>query len=507
MNYYEAFRRFVKEQNIERKHAMLFKGQATTYQELLEKASRTATVLNSECGVSKGQVVGLYMNNCIEYIACLLGIAKIGAASLPIDTLLTHYEIQPMLEVTETQAVIVSPQFLPTVEEMNPKLPNLRKVIVQSEECSHGTLSYFDLLKRAEPLPDSETKGESDDPMLILFTSGTTGLPKGVPLTHKNLLAIIDGMQECFFPFGEMVVLQPLPFSHVFGLHSLTMSCLFLKTPVVLMDRWNGEEAAKLIEACRVSWLFAVPTIIIDLLNYVDKYDLSSLNMIISGGTSLPAALVDRVKQSLHVSLGNCMGLTEGSGVSCAMPVGIPEKFGSIGPPLHGIECRIVDDNDNELPRGEIGELVQRGASNMNGYLKAPEATSQALRGGWLHTGDLARMDEDGYVYIVDRKKDMIVRGGYNIFPTEVEAAIYEYPKVSEAAVFSVTDARKGETVGAAVVARPGETLTSEEIIEHCQKRLARYKIPKYIKIMDSLPKSPTGKILRRELRSMEMTA
>ena len=506
MNYFMAFQDFVGKENIAKKHAMFYKGQATTYQDLLDGANRIAGALKSECGVDKGQVIALYMGNCVEYISCFLGIAKLGAASLPIDILLTQYEIQPMLETTKAQTIIVSPQFLPTVEAIRPNLPNLKQVIVKSEESPRGTHSYFELIKKAEPLPDSEVKGDSDDPMLILFTAGTTGLPKGVPLTHHNLLFVIEGMQDRFSPLGEMVVLQPLPFSHVFGLHSIAMSCLFLKTPVVLMDKWNGEEAAKFVETLRVSFLFVVPTIIIDLLNYVDKYDLSSIKVINSGGAPLSPALAERVNQTLNMSLGNGLGLTEASGMVSTMPVGIPEKFGSVGLPLKGIEWKIVDDNDNELPRGEIGEVLQRGGNMMTGYLHAPEATANTLRGGWLHTGDLGRMDEDSYVYLVDRKKDVIMRGGYNVYPTEVEAAIYNHPKVMEAAVFSVTDERKGETVGAAVAPRPGEMLTGEEIIEHCQERLARYKVPKYVKIMDSLPKSPAGKILRRRLREMKIT-
>jgi len=506
MNYFETFRDFVQQEKIGGKHAIFFKGRATTYQELIEGANRVAGALNSECGVGKGQMVGLYMNNCVDFIFCFLGVAKLGATVLPINPVLTRYEIQPMLEVAKAQTVIVSPQFLPTVDEIRPSLPNLKQVIVQSEESPRGTLSYAELLRKSKPLPDSEMKGDSDDPMLILFTAGTTGFPKGVPLTHRNLLTLVEGSRERHAPLGELIALEPIPLSHIFGLHSITLCSLFQKSPVVIMERWNGEEAAKIVETLRVSYMYIVPTIIIDLLNYADKYDLSSFRVLINGGAPISAALAERVKQTLNISLGNGMGLTEGGGNTCIMPVGIPEKFGSIGPPLRGIECKIVDENDNELPRGELGELAQRGANNMNGYLNAPEATANALRGGWLHTGDLARMDEDDYVYLVDRKKDIIMRGGYNVYPTEVEAAIYTYPKVLEAAVFSVIDERKGETVGAAIVPRPGETLTGEEIIEYCQERLARYKIPKYVKIMDSLPKTPTGKILRRQLRDMKMT-
>ncbi len=505
MNYFTAFKDYVEKERISKKHALFFNWQATTYGQLIEDANRLAGALKS-CGIHEGDVVALYMNNCSEYITCLLGVAKLGGASMPIDVLLTRYEIRPMLEITKAKAVIVSPQYLHTVEELKPLLPEMRHVIVFSRECPPGTLSYFDMLKKAQPLPDAEARGDNDDTMLILFTSGTTGMPKGVPLTHNSLLFVIESMQERYGPYGEMVVLQPLPFSHVFGLHSITMCFLFQKTPSVIMDGWKGEEAAKLIQACRVSFLFVVPTITGDLLNFVDRYDLSSLKVITSGGSPLPPALAERAKTLLGVNMGNGLGLTEVSGMVATMPVGIPEKFGSIGLPLRGIEVKIFDENDNELPCGEIGEMVQRGPNNMKGYLSAPEATANTLRGGWLHTGDLAYMDKDGYIFWVDRKKDAIVRGGYKVYPTEVEAAIYQHPSVAEAAVFAVADERKGETVGAAVTPKKGKTLTSEEIIQHCQERLARYKVPKYVKIMDGLPKSATGKILRRKLRDMKIT-
>ncbi len=505
MNYFMAFKNYVEKERISKKPALFFNWQATTYGQLVDQASHLAGALKSQ-GIGQGEVVSICLNNCSEYITCLLGIAKLGAASLPIDVLLTRYEIKPMLEVTKASAVITAPQYVHTMEELKPQLPNLKHIIVLSQECPPGTLSYFDLLKKAQPLPDSEVKGDNDDTVLILFTSGTTGMPKGVPLTHNSLLFVIESMQERYGPFGEMVVLQPLPFSHVFGLHSITMCFLYLKTPSVIMDGWKGEEAAKLIQAYRVSFLFVVPTITGDLLNFVDKYDLSSLKVITSGGAPLSAALAERVKRLLGVSVGNGLGLTEVSGMVAAMPEGIPEKFGSIGQPLRGIEVKIFDENDNELPPGEIGEMVQRGPNTMKAYLSAPEATANTLRGGWLHTGERAYLDKDGYIFWVDRKKDAIVRGGYKVYPSEVEAAIYEHPAVAEAAVFSVADERKGETVGAAVAAKKGKTLTGDEIIKHCQERLARYKVPKYVKVLDGLPKSATGKILRRKLRDMKIT-
>jgi long-chain acyl-CoA synthetase len=300
-----------------------------------------------------------------------------------------------------------------------------------------------------------------------------------------------------------MMVLCASPLSHIFGLNTITFASLFRKCPVVLEEWFQVEEAAGLIERYRISNIFGVPTVVRSLVDVADKYDMTCLKLVMAGAAPVSEDLYRRVDEAFHCFLIEGWGLTEGAGCATATPPGV-RKVGSCGIPYEGIglECAIFDKNDNPLPPGEVGELVQRGPLNMKGYLDNPEATAEILRNGWLHTGDLARMDEDGYIYIVDRKKDVIIRGGFNIYPAEVEAVLYNFPGVAEAAVFGVTDSRKGETVAAAIRPKPGAQIREEEVIAHCQKHMARYKVPKYVKVVqDPLPKTAAGKTLRRVLK------
>jgi len=269
------------------------------------------------------------------------------------------------------------------------------------------------------------------------------------------------------------------------------------------MEWFQTKEAAQLIERYRISSIFGVPTVVMSLLDVADQYDLKCIKVVLAGAAPVPEEIYHRVEKTFNCFLIEGWGLTEGSGCSTVTPPGV-KKIGSCGIPFEGIglECAIFDENDNPLPPGEIGELVQKGPLNMKRYLNNPLATAEVLRNGWLHTGDLARMDEDGYIYIVDRKKDIIIRGGFNIYPAEVESVLYSFPGVKEAAVFGVHDARKGETVAAAIRINEGVQIDEKELIIYCQERLARFKIPKYFKIYhESLPKTPTGKIMRRVLK------
>lgn len=501
MDYYQEFKDFVKNEKIGQKHAIFFKGRAATYGELLEEADRVALALSS-FGVKKGDVVGVYMGNCIEFLAIFLGIARCGAIAEPINILLTEYEVKPQLEQTNPKALFVAPAQLPVVQKIRPYLSKLRNVILMSGKAEGEFQAYDDFLKGAEGTP-LRVEIEEDDVVLILFTAGTTGAAKGVMLTHKNLLSVVQGQRSRMGPLGEMVSLCSVPLSHIFGLNTLTLASLFRKWCVALEEWFQVDEAAQLIESYRVSAIFGVPTVVRSLTDVADRYDMSCIKLVTCGAAPVPEELYDRVEKTLHCSMIEGWGLTEGTGNATMTPPGV-RKVGSCGIPYDGIgvECAIFDKDDNPLPPGQVGELVQRGSLNMKGYLGNPEATAEALRNGWLHTGDLARMDEDGYIYIVDRKKDMIIRGGFNIYPAEVEAVLYTIPSIQEAAVFGVSDQRKGETVAAAIKPKTGSRISEEETIAYCQQRLARYKIPKYIKIMqDPLPKSATGKILRRVLK------
>lgn len=502
MNYAREFINFVKREKIEGKHALFFKGKATTYGGLIDESEKVASALFNECGIKKGDSVGLYMSNSPHVIATFFGITRLGAIAVPINVLLTRFEIKPFLEETKTTTIFVSPPYLPVMEQIKPELPNLKNVIVVSEEKVPGTISYFELLKRVKS-PPPEVELEDDAVAVTFFTSGTTAKPKGVMLTCKGLKNVVDGHNEFYGkPLGELVaVLAGLPLTHIWGLNTIVISCLFRKNPVVIEDAFAPDQTAKDVENYRVGLVWGVPFHLIRLLEYVDKYDMSSIKLVILAGQVTPEDLWQKIEKTFNCYGVEAYGLTEGTGQTIGTPLG-KRRPGSTGKPYPGTEIKIVDDNDNELSIGEIGELAHRSVANMKGYLNMPEATVQALKGGWLHTGDLGKMDKDGYLYIMGRKKELIKRSGYNVYPSEVETVLGGHPKVTEAAVFGINDALKGETVGAAVVLKAGQEATGEEFINYCQERLARYKVPKYVKIMKSpLPRTPSGKILKRFLQ------
>jgi long-chain acyl-CoA synthetase len=501
MDYFKAFRDLVDGEKIDKKQALFFRGRATTYGELIQEADHVSGAL-AQHGIRKGDAVGLYMGNCREFLSIFLGVVRSGATAEPISTLLTEYEIQPQLEKTGCRFIFVAPAYLPVVEKIMPLLPRLKTIVVMSENPGGKALSFPDFLRGSEEgFPPPPLDG--DDTALILFTGGTTGIPKGVLLTHTNLLSVIQGLKNRFGPLGEMPVLCASPLFHIFGFNTITFSALFRKSPVVLEEWFQVEEAAQLIEQYRIACVWGVPTVIRSLTDMAGKYDMSCLKLMMTGAAPVAEELYHRVEKTFHCSLVEGWGLTEGSGCSTVTPPGV-RKVGSCGIPYEGIglECAIVDPDGHSLPPGEVGELVQRGPLNMKGYLGNPEATAEVLKNGWLHTGDLARMDGDGYIYIVDRKKDVIIRGGFNIYPAEVEAALYAFPGIQEAAAFGVSDSRKGETVAVAIRVAAGSAVQEKGIIAHCQERLARYKVPKYVKILsDPLPKTPAGKIMRRVLK------
>lgn len=452
-------------------------------------------------GVGKNDVVALYMGNCTQYFSLFLGIVKCGAIAQPINILLTEHEIKPQLEQTRPKVVFVAPQFLPVLNNACTLGVKLGKVV--SMASSDGNeISYKDFIKNGKTDQPPASISE-EDVALILFTAGTTGRPKGVMLTHRNLLSVIEGQKKWFGMLGEMVILCCAPLSHIFGLNTISFAAMMRKWPVILQEWFSPTETAKLIETYRVSVFMGVPTMVLGLLGVADEYDMKSLSLILCGAAPVPEEIYNRVESTFNCSLTQGWGLTEGSGNATCTPPGT-RKIGSCGIPFEGIdlECAIVDEKGNRMAVGEVGELVQHGCLNMKGYLGNPEATKEAIIDGWLHTGDLAKMDEDGFIYIVDRKKDMIIRGGFNVYPAEVEAALYTHGDVKEAAVYGVGDEKKGETVAASVLLKSGSSIKEEDLISHCRERLARFKVPKYIKITsEALPKSSTGKILRRVLR------
>ncbi len=338
---------------------------------------------------------------------------------------------------------------------------------------------------------------------MILYTSGTTGKPKGAELTHANLArnAEIASRTTCEVGAGD-VVLGALPLFHSFGQSVAMNASLRVGACLTLVPKFDPGAALETMQRDRVTHFYGVPTMFGALLHHPERggFDSSALRTCITGGASMPVEVLRGFERAFGCIVLEGYGLSETSPVASSNHPDRERKPGSIGTPIEGVEMRLVDEDDRPVEQGEVGEIVIRGHNVMKGYWRRPEATAEAMCGGWFHSGDMARTDEDGYFYIVDRKKDMIIRGGYNVYPREVEEVLYEHPKVREAAVLGVPDDEWGEEVGAAVVLHEGEELAPEEVSAYVKDRIAAYKYPRLVWFLDELPKGPTGKILKREI-------
>jgi long-chain acyl-CoA synthetase len=346
-------------------------------------------------------------------------------------------------------------------------------------------------------------QNRDDNTWTIIYTSGTTGFPKGAMLTHYNMAnnAMTVANMRSTDPMD--VVFGVLPFFHIYGQTSVLNASIYLGLTIRLWSHFEAEELLSAIEEEKNSILIAVPTVFNRLAKLADSRPpkRSGLRYCVSGGASLPVEVLHQFQDRFQTIIYEGYGLTECSPVCVENPFGRPTKPGSIGLPIPGFEARIVNDQDEDVSQGAVGELIIHGPGVMKGYHNQPVATAETIRGGWLHTGDMAKMDEDGYIYIVDRKKDMIIRGGYNVYPREIEEVLYTHPDVVEAAVVGIPDSELGEEVAAVVALRQGARTTSEELRQFVKEQVAPYKYPRKIHLVQELPKGPTGKILKRAIR------
>ena len=369
-------------------------------------------------------------------------------------------------------------------------------------ECVLVDPSTFEgLLRAAEPAPEVAER-ELDDTAVILYTSGTTGTPKGAELTHAGLTSNVEVSRELFSVTSSDVIFGGLPLFHVFGLTCGLNTSIASGATLTLLPRFDPGKALEILERDRVTVFEGVPTMFGTLLNHPrrDEFDVSALRVCVSGGAALPVEVLRGFEAAFGCKILEGYGLSETSPVASFNHPDRERKPGSIGTPIRGVEMKVVDEDGNEVAQGDVGEIVIRGDNVMKGYWRKPEATESAIRGGWFYTGDMARVDEDGYFFIVDRKKDMIIRGGYNVYPREIEKAIYEHPAVLECAVVGVPHAELGEEVAAAVVLKEGADVDAAGIRAHVKERVAAYKYPRHVWFPDALPKGPTGKILKREI-------
>ena len=514
--------------------AIIFMNHKLSYAQLNALADRFAAAL-AQLGVKKGDRVALYLPNCPQYVIGYYGILKAGGIVVPCNSLYVGREIQHQLEDAEVETILVLSKFYETVKSVRAKTPLKHVIVTNVKEYFPPLLKLlFTLAKEKKDGHRVDLRGDADtywlpellaaaparppqvemspgDTACLLYTGGTTGVPKGAELTHRNLMANVVQGRAWIHDIKEAkdIALTALPLFHSYGMTTCMNQSIYSAGAMLLIPNPRDlKDVLKNIVKHKPTLYPGVPTMYVAINNYPDiaKCDLSSLRACISGAAGLPVEVQKRFQELTGAHLVEGYGLSEASPVTHANPVYGENRIGTIGLPWPDTEARIVDveTGEREMPVGEAGELVIRAPQVMKGYWRMPEETAAVLRNGWLYTGDIARMDEDGYFQIVDRKKDMIIAGGFNIYPREVEEVLYEHPKIKEAVAVGVSDPYRGETVKVYVVLKQGETATAEEITEFCRERLARFKVPRMVEFRGELPKSMVGKILRRVLLEEE---
>ncbi|HEU5142919.1 MAG TPA: long-chain fatty acid--CoA ligase, partial [Solirubrobacterales bacterium] len=456
-------------------------------------SARMATVLRDR-GVQEGDRVGVMLPNVPQFPVAYYGVLRAGGTVVPMNVLLKRREIAFYLEDSGAKLLLAWHGF---AEEARGGAEDAGAELIEVEPSS-----FTQLLGSAEPSPEVAEVAD-DDTAVILYTSGTTGKPKGAELTHANLITNADVCMRTTSEIGPGdVVFGGLPLFHSFGQTVAMNASLKVGACLSLVPKFDPGEALETMQRDGVTHFYGVPTMFGALLHHPERerFDTSSLRTCITGGASMPVEVLRGFEQAFGCIVLEGYGLSETSPVATSNHPDKERKPGSIGTPIEGVEMRVVDENDNEVAQGEVGEIVIRGHNVMKGYWQRPDATEEAMRGGWFHTGDMARTDEEGYFFIVDRKKDLIIRGGYNVYPREVEEVLYEHPKIREAAVVGVPHDEWGEEIGAAVVLHEGEELSAEEVSAYVKDRIAAYKYPRIVWFLDDLPKGPTGKILKREI-------
>lgn len=482
---------------------------AYTNIEIAREATQLAGGLRA-LGIEPGDRVLMMMPNRPEVMIGYQAIARAGAIIIPVLPLLKGPEVHFIAENSGAKAIFTSALLLPLLQSVLADLPTMRYIIstdVTPSETSSKVLVYTDVVakgvdKAAQYMTHLDgTAPNDEDTAVILYTSGTTGRPKGVMLSHRNLVSnAMSGRGPEYEQRSEDTQLAILPLAHAFGIVALNVMYL-AGFKVVMHPRFDTHAVLSAIERHHVNGFAGVPAMFVALLYTpdADKYDTSSLQSCVSGSAPLPVNILEGFEQKFGCTIREGYGLSEGSAALTGHSVDIVRKAGSVGKPAANIEIQVVDEHDNPLPTGEIGEVVARGPNVMKGYYNMPEETKEALRNGWLHTGDMGRFDEDGYLYIVERKKDLIIRGGFNIYPRDIEEVLTSHPTVIEAAVIGVPSERMGEEVKAFVVTHA--PIPAEELMAYCREKLANYKTPSMIEFVNALPRNAIGKIDKKELR------
>lgn len=502
--------------------AVIFQEERITYRKLWEKVADLAAAF-WHMGLQPRERIAIMLPNCPQYIVTYYAILKIGGIVVNVNPMYVERELEFQLKDAGVQNIIAFKDFYPRLLAIKDSVNWQRLILTELKDSSLASAPTVTRIRR-EPgvfeLPELLALGEKlnlppatispQDVALLQYTGGTTGFSKGAMLTHHNLVANViqcvswnRGAER-----GQERMLAVLPFFHVYGMTVAMNEAIYLAATIILLPRFQVDDTLEAINRYRPTRFPGVPTMYIALINHprLKDYEVSSIKVCSCGSAPMPVEALKRFEEITGGRISEGYGLTEASPVTHGNPFFGKRKVGSIGLPRPDTEAKIVDleTGERELPPGEEGELCIKGPQVMKGYWNRPEETKRTLRQGWLYTGDIARMDEEGYFYIVDRKKDMIICGGYNVYPREVEEVLYMHPQVLEACVIGVPDPYRGETVKAFVVLKKGERSSSEEIIDFCRQNLARYKVPTIVEFREELPRSHVGKILRKILRDEE---
>lgn len=453
-------------------------------------------------GVKKGDRVAIYLPNSPEFLFTYFAAARIGAIANPFNTLFKTGEITYILNNSRAKVLVgSSEEIVQNLIGANAQVPDLEKIITVGRPVQ-GTVDFYSLISEASEHFNA-VDCSPDELVTLMYTSGTTGQPKGAMLSHGNFMAIGALSSKVLNINDQDLFLTAAPYCHIFFVLTV-MGPFNAAAGIVTMQRFNPEKALELISRYQVTHFAGVPTMYIFMLQHYDskKYDLTAWRFAQSAGASMPVEYINEVVEKFGVGFSETYGATETSSTITYNRLG-HGRVGSVGPASYGIQVKVVDKSGDELPAEEVGEILIKGPGVFKGYWEMPEATREAFDGEWYRTGDLGKYDEDGYFYIVDRKKDMLICSGYNVYPREVEEVIYQHPKVMEVAVLGIKDPVRGEVPKAFICLKDGEKMTDQEMIDFLKQRIASYKVPRNMEFLKELPKSPTGKILKRKLKEL----
>jgi long-chain acyl-CoA synthetase len=482
--------------------ALITDDRSLTYGQLEDRIRHVAGAL-AGIGVAKGDRVAVLLGTVPEFVEVLHGAWRLGAVVAPLNVMLTPDELGYVLADAQASVVVTDRAFLPSVLAVRDRLADLHHVVVARGRSPRRTESYEKLLARASEPPSVTV--DPEDLALLAYTAGTTANPKGVMLTQGNLLANLVQMSQvpALDEAESDIVLLALPLFHIYALNVVLGITLREGATAVLVERFDAVRTLELVERHRVTVLFGAPPMFAAWLWAAEdrEFDLSSVRLAVSGAAALPAEVLAAFRDRFGITIWEGYGLTETAPALTTTALGSEGRPDSIGLVLPGVEIRLVDDHGRDVDEGDPGEIVVRGPNVFSGYWRKPEETDAAFRDGWFRTGDVAFRDEEGYLHIVDRTKDLVIVSGFNVYPREVEEAIATHPSVAECTVIGVPDERTGEAVKAFVVPAAGVDLSAEDVLAHCTERLARFKWPKEVEIVRELPKHVTGKVLRRRLR------